>query len=244
MRVTARMAWVVSIATVMTGSALAAETTGGKMPVTTKSEEARALYLKGRDLAEKLRGTDAHKLFIDAVAKDKEFATAQLAIANTAGSAKEFFDAEARAVALAGKVSEPERLVILAQEAGTKGQVAQQKEMLEKLIKLTPDDERAHNIFGAYYFGQQDWPNAVVEYQKSIAINPSFSQPYNQMGYAYRFMEKFPEAEAAFKKYIELIPGDPNPYDSYAELLMKTGRFEDSIKQYQKALSLDQNFIA
>ena len=49
-------------------------------------------------------------------------------------------------------------------------------------------------------------------------------------------VEKYAEAEAAFKKYIELIPGDPNPYDSYAELLMKTGRFDESIAQYQKAL--------
>jgi tetratricopeptide (TPR) repeat protein len=64
------------------------------------------------------------------------------------------------------------------------------------------------------------------------------------MGYAYRFLEKYPEAEAAFKKYIELIPNDPNPYDSYAEFLMKTGRFEESITNYQKALKQDPNFIA
>ena len=57
-------------------------------------------------------------------------------------------------------------------------------------------------------------------------------------------MGQYPEAEQAFKKYIELIPGDPNPYDSYAELLMKTGRFEESIKNYEKALSVDPNFIA
>src|SRR5262249_4379128 len=158
--------------------------------------------------------------------KDKEFATAQLAIANSAGSAQEFFDAEARAVALAGKVSETERLVILAQEAGTKGQVAKQKELLDKLVAQGPKDERAPNLLGAYLFGQQDWAGSVVEYQKAVTINPSFSQPYNQLGYAYRFMEKFPESEAAFKKYIELIPDDPNPYDSYAELQMKMGRFE------------------
>ena len=36
----------------------------------------------------------------------------------------------------------------------------------------------------------------------------------------------------------------PNPYDSYAELLMKRGRFEESIKLYEKALSIDPNFVA
>ncbi len=49
--------------------------------------------------------------------------------------------------------------------------------------------------------------------------------------------------EQAFKKYIELIPNDPNPYDSYAELLLKMGRFEDSIAQYRKALTMDSYFV-
>ena len=79
---------------------------------------------------------------------------------------------------------------------------------------------------------------------KATTINPSFSQPYNQLGYAYRFLEKYDEAEQTFKKYTELIPDDPNPYDSYAELLMKRGRFDESIASYQKALSIDPNFVA
>ena len=48
----------------------------------------------------------------------------------------------------------------------------------------------------------------------------------------------YANAEKAFQKYIELIPKDPNPYDSYAELLLKMGRFEDSIAQYRKALEI------
>src|SRR5262249_58565878 len=48
----------------------------------------------------------------------------------------------------------------------------------------------------------------------------------------------------AFKKYIEHIPTDPSPNDSCAELLMKPGRFADSIQSYEKALSLDRNFVA
>ena len=59
-----------------------------------------------------------------------------------------------------------------------------------------------------------------------------------------RFTEKYADAEATFKKYIELLPNDPNPYDSYAELLMKMGRFQDSIKAYEKALAVDKNFVA
>ena len=109
-------------------------------------------------------------------------------------------------------------------DAGAKGEPgAPEARASTKLVAAYPDDERAHNLLGAYHFGRQDYAAAVAEYKKATAINPAFSQPYNQMGYAYRFLGKYPEAEQAFKKYIELIPGDPNPYDSYAELLMKIG---------------------
>src|SRR5882672_5838890 len=215
-----------------------------KIPITTSSEEARRLYLEGRELAEKLRATDSRKLFEQAVAKDKTFALAQVGLANTAGTAKEFFGALNQAIALSGKVSEPERLIIGGLEAGTKGDVARQRESYTKLTQAYPKDERGFNLLGNFYFGQQDYPAAVDAFKKATAINPTFSQPYNQLGYAYRFMEKYPEAEEAFRRYIQLIPNDPNPYDSYAELLMKTGRFEESIKNYEKALSVDPNFIA
>jgi tetratricopeptide (TPR) repeat protein len=43
---------------------------------------------------------------------------------------------------------------------------------------------------------------------------------------------------------VQLIPDEPNPYDSYAELLMKVGRFAESITQYEKALKVDPNFVA
>jgi choloylglycine hydrolase len=77
-----------------------------------------------------------------------------------------------------------------------------------------------------------------------MAKNYKPNAPYNLLGYSYRSVENYTEAEKAFQKYIKLIPDDPNPYDSYAELLLKLGRFDESIKQYQAALSRNPNFVA
>ena len=220
-----------------------AKADAGKVPITTRSAVALKHYLDGRDLAEKLRITDAHAAFEQAVAEDKDFATAHLALANSAPSAKAFFESLQRAVGLADRVTEGERLTILGAEAGVKSQPQLQEERYRKLTAEFPDDERAHNLLGGFYFGQQKYPEAIAEYEKAIAINPSFSQPYNQMGYAQRFLGRYEEAEKSFKKYAELIPDDPNPYDSYAELLLKTGRFEESIAQYRKALAVDSHFV-
>ena len=232
---------------VLSASAGAAPQTGkpgDKIPITTASEEARKLYLQGRDLSEKLRATDGRRYFEQAIQKDKDFALAYLGLANTAGTAKEFFDAASRGAALADRVSAGERAMLLATDAIAKGDVVGQERQLTGLVKAFPGDERAQTLLGTYYFGRQNYAKAIEHYTKATTINPSFSQPYNQLGYANRFLVKYPEAESAFKKYIELIPDDPNPYDSYAELLMKMGRFDESIRNYEKALSIDPNFIA
>ena len=215
-----------------------------KVPITTSSPEARDLYLKGRDLAEKLRATDGRRFYEQAAAKDPDFALAHVGLANTAGTTKQFIDAVTRAAALAGRVSEGEKHMVLGLDAAMKGNAAEVLAHYKELVRLFPNDERAHTLLGNLYFGRQEYDAAVKEFVRATAINPSFSQPYNQLGYAYRFLDRLDDAEVAFKKYVQLIPDDPNPHDSYAELLMKRGRFAESIKAYEKALSLDANFVA
>jgi tetratricopeptide (TPR) repeat protein len=214
-----------------------------KVPITTASEEARKLYVDGRDLLDRLRATDGRRLFEQAVGTDPNFALAYVGLANTAGTNREFVEAVTKAVALADKVSEGERHQILALDAALKGDPAANLMHVKELVRLFPNDERAHTQLGVLYFGRQDYPNAIAEFEKSTSINPRFSPPYNQLGYAYKFTDRLKEAEAVFKKYTELIPDDPNPYDSYAELLMKMGRFDESIKAYERALSIDPNFV-
>jgi len=216
----------------------------GKIPVTTASAEARSEFLKGRDLSEKLRITDSIAHFEKAVALDPTFALAELNLATSSPSAKGFFEHLGKAVSLADKASEGERLLILAAEAGANNNPVKQKEYLDRLLAVHPNDERAHFAMGGHYFGQQEFPQAIDHYKKATELAPDYSTAFNILGYAYRQNGDFENAEKAFQKYIQLIPNDPNPYDSYAELLLKMGRFEESIAQYRKALAIEPNFLA
>ena len=211
--------------------------------MTTSSAEARAEFLKGRDDVEKLLITDSIAHFQKAVSLDPGFASAELALANSAPTGKEFFEHLHKAVSLADKASNGEKLLILATEAGANANPAKQKEHLDALVAAYPNDERAHFNLGGYYFGQQQYPQAIEQYKKATELEPSYSTAYNLLGYSYRQTGDFANAEKAFQRYIELIPKDPNPYDSYAELLLKMGRFDDSIAQYRKALEIDSNFV-
>ena len=215
-----------------------------KIPITTSSNEARQLYLQGRDATEKLRAADAYLLFEKAVAEDTKFALGYYGLANSAQTNKAFFAAVKQAVALANNVSAGEQLMIRGMQAGVDGDVEGQRRMYTELVAKYPSDERALNLLGNFYFGIQQYPTAIEYLNKATALDPSFTAPYNQLGYAYRFEGRYPEAEATFKKYIELLPTDPNPYDSYAEFLMKVGRFDESIASYRKALEVDPTFVA
>jgi tetratricopeptide (TPR) repeat protein len=228
-----------------TATATSPSTTGnnGKVAITTSSEEARKEFLAGRDLSEKLRITDSIAHFDKAISLDPNFALAELSRANASPTAKEFFEHLKKAVALADKASDGERMLIQAAEAGANGDPTKQKEILEKLVSAYPNDERAHFNLGGYYFGQQDFTQAISHYKRATELAPDYSTAFNILGYAYRQNEAYSDAENAFKKYIELIPNDPNPYDSYAELLLKMGRFDEAIAQYNKALSIDSNFV-
>ena len=226
-----------------TGASPVAESSdSGKLPITTKSDDARKEFLQGRDLADRLLAPASLQHFDKALALDPEFASAELARANASPTAKEFQDHLKRAVELSDKASEGEKLMIAVNEAGANGNVTKQKEALDKLIAEFPNDERVQFAMGGYYFGQQDYAQAIEHYKKATDIAPTYSAAYNILGYSYRQAGDYNDAEQAFKKYTELIPNDPNPYDSYAELLLRMGRFDESTIQYRKALAIDPSF--
>jgi tetratricopeptide (TPR) repeat protein len=214
-----------------------------KIPITTQSDAALEHFLQGRDLSEKLRVAEAATHFERAIEADPDFALAYLYLSLSQPTTVGFFRYLDRAMALSKQVSEGERLQILAVQAAADQDPWKQRELYMRLVEAYPGDERAHNLLANNYFGQQEYPPAIAEFEEAVRINPEFSQPYNQLGYAYRFLGKYGEAEKAFKKYIELIPNDPNPYDSYADLLSRMGKYDAAIEQFQKSLAQDSNFI-
>jgi tetratricopeptide (TPR) repeat protein len=214
-----------------------------KIPITTKSEKALKYYLQGRDLYDRLLKQESAQFFEKAVAEDPNFALAYLHLALVQPSGKGFFEMLDKAKALFDKISEGERLYILGFEAGANRLYMKQGELCKKLVELYPKDEVAHFLLGHSYMVQQEFLQAIKEYEKAIEIAPNFSLAYNLLGYTHRALENYTEAEKAFKKYIELLPDNPTPYDSYAALLMKMGRYDASIEQYQKALSINANFV-
>ena len=214
-----------------------------EVPLTTQSEEARAIFLQARAQFDNIRFSEARELFSAAIEKDPEFATAHLYRAFTAVSTMDFQRHLQKAVALAPNVSEGERLFIEAQQANAQNDPIKQVELLEQLVEKFPNDTQAHLFLGFVYTARDEDDNAIAEYQKAIEIDSDFTPAYNALGYVYRGIGEYEQSEEAFKNYIRLIPDEANPHDSMADLYTKMGRHQDAIKHYQMALDLNSTFV-
>jgi tetratricopeptide (TPR) repeat protein len=215
----------------------------GDMPITTSSKEALALFIQGRDKAENLEQTAAIPLFDQAIQKDPGFAMAHLARAQSAGNFNQFREHLGHAVSLAEKVSPGERHWILAAQAQADNDLATAKEHIDQLLKLFPADKRIQYQAGIYSRTIGDAKAGLAHLTKAAELDKTYAPAYNLIGYTHSELGDYTAAEAAFKTYIALLPNSPNPYDSHAELLLKTGRYDESIAQYRKALETDPSFI-
>ncbi|MEE8114818.1 MAG: tetratricopeptide repeat protein [Nitrososphaerales archaeon] len=215
----------------------------GEIPITTSSKEALELFKKGRDKWHDVEPAAAAPLFEQAIQKDANFAMAYLYRARSGGGFNVSRQNLDKAVRLVDKVSSGERLWILAVQAAFDEDQPKRKEHLEELVKLFPSDKRVHQELGFYYdFVSGDCSTALEHYTKAAELDKNFAATYNSIGYCHSSLGNYGASEEAFKTYISLIPDRPNPYDSYAELLLKMGRYDESIVQYEKALEKDPSF--
>ena len=214
----------------------------GVIPTTTKSNEARKIFLDGLWMTDNFRYDEARELFAKAIEKDPGFALAHLYRSFTGTSAMDSQKHLKSAVALAPKVSEGERLMIEAVHAGAENNPVKAVQLWEQLAQKFPKDKHALLYLAYAYSGRDQDDNAIAEFEKAIAIDKNFAPAYNSLGYAYREKGEYAKAEEAFKNYIRLLPKEANPYDSLADLYTKMGRHEEAITNYKKAVELNPKF--
>jgi tetratricopeptide (TPR) repeat protein len=215
-----------------------------EIKITTSSEEALSFFLEGRHKYENIQYATAAALFDEAILTDPEFAMAYLYRSRSGGGYNVERKNLEKAVSLIDKVTEGEKHKILFYKAFAEGSDAEQKQHIDFLLKNFPDDKRTHFSAGIYYDFITDYPTALMHYIKATQIDENYAAAFNKIGYCFFDLEYYKAAEETFQKYINLNPDSPNPYDSYAELLLKTGRYEESIAQYKNAYKKDLLFTS
>lgn len=215
-----------------------------QIPVTTSSKEALQLFMQGRDKMANVQLTDAVKLFDQAIEKDPNFALAYLFKAMSSNNYNVRHESLQKAREHSENISPGEKLLIEYAQASFDRNTLKEKTSIDQLLQGYSDDKWVQQIAGQFYFGQSDYRKALTHFNETIKLDADFAPAYNMIGYTQSMLNNLDEAEQAFETYINLVPDNPNPYDSYAELLLKMGKYDESIEQYQKALAIDPNFVS
>ncbi|MGH2567727.1 MAG: tetratricopeptide repeat protein, partial [Bacteroidota bacterium] len=85
---------------------------------------------------------------------------------------------------------------------------------------------------------------AEAEWKTLTANLPNEWRAWKNLGYFYLRTNRPDESLTPFRKYVELRPDTADSYDSLAEGFLQKKEYEQAIANLNKALSLDQNFVA
>lgn len=215
------------------------------MTVTSKSKDALAAFEKGRDMTDLARGPEALEPLKKAAELDPDFALAH-AYLGMMTPGPEGTDHLTKAGALAGKLPDAEREWISGVQAMRGGDVPKARASFEKVLQLAPGAWRADMVLGnlANANGASDGVEAIKRFEHALSIKPDLAVAQNGLAYAYASQRNWDKAIAAAKKQVQLLPKEPNPSDTLAEILLWSGKFDESEKAFQSAIALDPKFVA
>jgi tetratricopeptide (TPR) repeat protein len=214
-----------------------------EMSITTSSKEAKKLFIEAREKAEALENVSASQLLDKAIALDPEFAMAYIYRSQSGGGFAVAKQNREKAFSLIDKVSPGEKLWILAVKANAESNRAEYVKNSEELLKMFPKDKRVLSNMGFLYNVNQDFTNSMMYHNKALEIDKNYPLAINSLGYVYMAQENWGEAEKMFKRQISILPNNPNPYDSYAQLLVKTSRYDDAIANFKTAVEKSPAFL-
>lgn len=211
-----------------------------EMTITTSSEEALALFLKGRDFYDMTKKDSAAIYFDKAIALDSNFA---LAYDYRSFSGTDYLSrkkARKKAYDLIDEVSRGEKYWILNGYFWADNDVENTMKYLDSFLLLYPEDKRGVYFTGAaHHYLANDYEKAIQYYDKALELDKNFILVYLNKKNAQVQLGQLDEAEKTIQQHLQLMPDEATPYFSHGELLTKLGRFDQSIEQHNKALKLD-----
>ncbi|MCK4345121.1 MAG: tetratricopeptide repeat protein [Bacteroidales bacterium] len=218
-----------------------------KIPVTTKSETAKELYMKAYKAGEQVELAKARNLYEKALIEDPDFFMAYYQMATYDlyfGNEESFKEYAGKAVECEYDLSKGEELLKNALEKFLEDTKADATEIGEELVSIYPKDKDAYFYLYFFQYIIGNYEGGVLTLKKVIEIAENQAPIYNTLGYAYIQLEQFEDAKSAFDKYIELEPNLPNPYDSKGDYFMKVEEYGKAYESFMKAYDLDTTWMA
>ena len=109
--------------------------------------------------------------------------------------------------------------------------------LFEHAVEVTPQNPQSINALGREYLLRNEYDLAEQQFNRAIAVDPKYPEAYNALGSALSESGDVAGAERNFRKAIELDPRS-SYYRDLAQLLATSGRIDEALALYQKAIKI------
>lgn len=213
--------------------------------ITTQSIQALESYTTGVTQWEKFYYSEAARAFDEAIRLDSNFAMAwarRAFLHDATQNRTRASDDIAHAMTLLGRVTQYEQMFIRLQNYRLTYANDRAADLADSIIRLYPKEKEIFLIRGSLYEAKKNFDEAIRSYKRAIEADTSYALAVMSLGYAYSTTGEQEKAVAQMERYIRLAPDAADPRASFADILLRVGRYEDALEQYQKSLMLKPDY--
>jgi adenylate cyclase len=117
-------------------------------------------------------------------------------------------------------------------------------ELVQKALSMDDSISNAHSLLSTLYTVKGEHDKAIAEGERAVALEPGGADAHMFYGLSLLYAGRSEEALFMFQKAIRLNPyGSAACYSSLGLAYRITGRFEDALSAYKKALLRSSGFV-
>jgi len=114
------------------------------------------------------------------------------------------------------------------------GEYARSRQILERALRLAPQNPALWNYLGVADSRLLDLDDAIAAFQKVVSLAPRDSHGYFDLGVLYLKRGAVGRALQAYRQGLALDPNNVTANQNYAFLLMKAGKFQEAVQPLRK----------
>ncbi|MCP9926175.1 tetratricopeptide repeat protein [Synechococcus lacustris C3-12m-Tous] len=116
---------------------------------------------------------------------------------------------------------------------------SQALQLINKSLKIQPDNAVAYKVRGNAYFGLKDYNNSLSAFSRSLQLDPKDTWAAYGKGNALSWLDRVSEAASFYTEAIKLDPSNAAAYRERGNERMRLKEYNNSIADLNKSIQLD-----
>jgi len=104
--------------------------------------------------------------------------------------------------------------------------------ILQRVLKTSPRDIRAHNLMGIALSASGKLAEANTHFERAYKINPRFHAALKNLGLNELKLQRVDEAQAHLEQFLSFVPQDPAANLALAEIYAQKGEHAQAVERY------------